>query len=542
MRGWLALALSLTGLTLTSAAPVPATQSKSRQHLSRQDPSSSNSTSSPSNTTDASRPKLVIAHHMVGNTYPYTKSDWASDIALASSAGIDAFALNVGTDEWQPDRVKDAYDAAAESGMGFKVFMSFDMTVMPCASPDDATTLRNYITTYASHPAQQLYASRVLATTFAGESCTFGQSSVAEGWKTQFTQHPDLMGDGGESKVWFMPSFFVDPATFGGYDGVMDGALNWNSAWPLTIASSDSNAPSIVSQVLSTTSNTNSTSNSTLASLLSSSTTSTSDAAQQALGAFTGTTTDGQYLSGLASMPNGGKAYMATASPWFYTHYGQDSFNKNFVYYADAHLYPTRLSTLVSNCDTIDMIQLLTWNDYGESSYLGPIAGAQPNSQAWVDGFEHTGWLSLTAYYAQAFKAGSYPEVKNDTVWMWSRPHVKDAVAGGDGVGRPDNADLLGDTLWAVSLLSSPAQVTLSTSPTNTRTFNVDEGISMLSIDIYAGDTMRAQVVRGGETTVDVNPEFTFQGAAGTYNFNAIGLRALLVLYSDVDHSRFNEL
>ena len=104
-------------------------------------------------------------------------------------------------------------------------------SVNPCAGPSDAAALREYITTYASHPAQLRYNGKVFASTFAGESCTFGQSSVVEGWKTQFTQHPELM-DGGESKVFFMPSFFVDPATFGTYDGVMDGALNVRASMP----------------------------------------------------------------------------------------------------------------------------------------------------------------------------------------------------------------------------------------------------------------------------------------------------------------------
>jgi glucan endo-1,3-alpha-glucosidase len=56
----------------------------------------------------SSSQKYVVAHFMVGNTYPYTVDNWASDIALAYSAGIDAFALNVGSDEWQPQRVADA--------------------------------------------------------------------------------------------------------------------------------------------------------------------------------------------------------------------------------------------------------------------------------------------------------------------------------------------------------------------------------------------------------------------------------------------------
>jgi Glycosyl hydrolase family 71 len=41
--------------------------------------------------------------------------------------------------------------------------------------------------------------------------------------------------------------------------------------------------------------------------------------------------------------------------------------------------------------DQVDIVQVVTWNDYGESHYIGPIKGAQPNSQAWVDGMDHTG-------------------------------------------------------------------------------------------------------------------------------------------------------
>jgi hypothetical protein len=52
--------------------------------------------------------KYVVAHHMVGNTFPYTLQDWMDDIKLAHSKSIDAFALNMGIDEWQPARVNDA--------------------------------------------------------------------------------------------------------------------------------------------------------------------------------------------------------------------------------------------------------------------------------------------------------------------------------------------------------------------------------------------------------------------------------------------------
>ena len=52
--------------------------------------------------------KFVFAHHMVGNTYPYTVDDWTSDITLAHASGIDGFALNMGSDSWEPARVADA--------------------------------------------------------------------------------------------------------------------------------------------------------------------------------------------------------------------------------------------------------------------------------------------------------------------------------------------------------------------------------------------------------------------------------------------------
>ena len=92
---------------------------------------------------------------------------------------------------------------------------------LPCASPSDAETLRNYITTYASHPNQLIYNGRVLASTFSGESCKFGQGSVQSGWSTQFLQQLS-----GENAVHFIPSFFVDTSAFQSFNGVIDGMLN----------------------------------------------------------------------------------------------------------------------------------------------------------------------------------------------------------------------------------------------------------------------------------------------------------------------------
>ena len=92
-------------------------------------------TATSTTTTSTSMPapsKVVVAHLMVGNTYSYSTSTWLSNIQAAMAGGIDGFALNVGIDGWQPQRVADAY--AAASGTSFKLFLSLDMTYVPVST------------------------------------------------------------------------------------------------------------------------------------------------------------------------------------------------------------------------------------------------------------------------------------------------------------------------------------------------------------------------------------------------------------------------
>lgn len=431
-------------------------------------------------------PKYVMAHFMVGNSYPYTVDDWVSDIQLAYQSGIDGFALNVGTDPWQAQQVANAFQAAEQSCTGFKLFMSFDMTVLPCNTAADAAALRNYITTYASHPNQFKYEGRVFASSFAGDTCTFGQGSATAGWKSQFIQQLT-----GGNAVFFVPSFFVDPSTFSTYSGVIDGMFNWNSGWPIQITTSSlTSAGNFVGGLLG-------------------------NVVSSLVGA---TTPDQAYISVLQPM---NKIYMAAVSPWFFTHYSPQTYNKNWIYLSDDHLYAKRWENLIQIRDQVAIVECLTWNDYGESHYLGPIKGAQPNSQAWVDGFEHTGWLNLTAYYAAAFKTGSFPSIPKDQIVMWSRPHPAYATAP-DPVGQPKNFQLTMDKVWAVVLATSPCTVTLETSGSNSQAFQVSPGVSKLSIAISPGDSMKATLERNGDVVLTVQPHnFTFNPNPSSYNFNA---------------------
>jgi glucan endo-1,3-alpha-glucosidase len=69
-----------------------------------------------------------------------------------------------------------------------------------------------------------------------------------------------------------------------------------------------------------------------------------------------------------------------------------------WIYLSDQHLYSKRWESLVETRDQLDIVQILTWNDYGESHYIGPIKGAQPKSEAWTEGMPHTGMRFFIAF------------------------------------------------------------------------------------------------------------------------------------------------
>jgi glucan endo-1,3-alpha-glucosidase len=167
---------------------------------------------------------------MVGNSYPYTIDDWTEDIQAAQSYGLDGFALNIGSDVWQPDRVADAYAASLAvfnkdtTKTAFKLFISFDMT---CLS--DPNLINQYITTYHGHPSQFVYAGKDFVSTFSGESppVTFGQDNINDGW--QIAIKDVLAGQG--IQIYFVPAWTAVPAqgVFDSYP-VLDGIMAW-SAW-----------------------------------------------------------------------------------------------------------------------------------------------------------------------------------------------------------------------------------------------------------------------------------------------------------------------
>lgn len=360
----------------------------------------------------------------------------------------------------------------AGASNGLSMFLSFDLTSFPCQTAADASTIADLAKKFAAHPAQAKYQNKVLMSTFAGDACTFGQGDAEKGWA--FVRN--AIG----TETHFVPSTFMT-TTAVGQGKWYDGQMHWDAAWPRA-----GEAPS--------------------------------------------TKPDEDWMTALA-----GRTYMAPVSPFFFTYYGPDSWDKNWIYRSDDWLLATRFEQLIGMRDKIDMIELLSWNgecrqsaphvreggesdyacsrvtsllpcvqppaallplptvrapltpDFGESHYLGEITDPkwQPNSTAWTQDMPHTALLPLIKLYADAFRTGSYSSA-SDGLWLWSRPHPKSAQPTAATLARPNRSDFTDDALYAVTYLTAPATVKIY-SGTSTSAWSLQAGLAKLRIPSAPG-------------------------------------------------------
>lgn len=135
-------------------------------------------------------------------------ADWDADFQLAKSAGIDAFALNIGTDEVDPfnnEQLNYAYESAANNGM--KVFISFDYNYWGAGS---AQAVGEKVATYGVKEGQLKIGDKVFVSTFiGGDKLDVGAMKSASGLD-----------------LYVVPNFYPGQD----YSNV-EGAFNW-AAWP----------------------------------------------------------------------------------------------------------------------------------------------------------------------------------------------------------------------------------------------------------------------------------------------------------------------
>ncbi|KAK7713549.1 hypothetical protein SLS63_012071 [Diaporthe eres] len=241
---------------------------------------------------------------------------------------------------------------------------------------------------------------------------------------------------------------------------------------------------------------------------------------------------DQAYITALA-----GKPYIAPVSPWFSTHFGPEvPYSKNWVFPGDLLWYErwTEILTLAPR-----FIEIVTWNDYGESHYIGPLASKHTDdgNSKWTNDMPHGGWMDMAKPFISAYKDGATSAdsyVSSDQLIYWYRPTLRsincdatdttmvqaDNSSGNYFMGRPDGYETLADAVFVVSMLKTAGTVTVA-SGNNVQSFNAPAGISAYQVDMQVGK-QQFFLARNGQTVMSAVSlkNITDVCPCGIYNFN----------------------
>ncbi|GAD98093.1 glucan endo-1,3-alpha-glucosidase agn1 precursor, putative [Paecilomyces variotii No. 5] len=419
--------------------------------------------------------KNVFAHYMVGSM---TSSEAVTDVKDASNAGIDGFALNVqSTDSWSTSAISDLFDAANGSS-GFKLFFSFDMTHF--TNPSQFLPL---IQQYHTNSAYFLQNGKPFVSTFNGGTLTFGSGTPGDGWNAAFRKPLEDMG--------ISPFFVPDFDDWSGYPNgfisafpVVDGAFSWESAWP-EVSQGQANVSDVV---------------------------------------------DATVLHDAHSV---NKVYMMALSSFQFKYLGQGQ-----QWYRRGELnFAQRMGQILQLQP--DLVEVVTWNDAGESHYVGnfwPEQIAGSNIGAYANGFDHKGWLQVLSPFIAAYKAGatqissiSPPSGAAAVGAMWYRTLLKSASCASSISGSQNADDALN---FAIILPTDTSGVTINVYSNDNRIASY-AGVSGLNdqsvAGLQAGGGQRVEVVDASGTTIasatgtkDVRQQST--NPVCNFNYEVVGL------------------
>ncbi|KLT44489.1 hypothetical protein CC85DRAFT_270841 [Cutaneotrichosporon oleaginosum] len=414
----------------------------------------------------ASAGRPVFAHYMVGLTSKFDQAAWEKEMTIAKSKGIDGFALNIGKDPYNNPQLTNAYSAA--QAVGFKVFISVDFNWYNAGETNEVgAQLKPYI----GLPAQYMVDGQPLVSSFAGHDFDWKAASAAVG--TELYAVPNWLQDGGNN-IQGAPGL-------GSGSPPEEGLFSWH-VWP----GQPTNTP---------------------------------------IGEKLGTAADEKYRT---FMGNG--TYMAGVSPWFFTHFGSEvPYPKNWMFKGET-LWVDRWKDILALGDKVNMLEIVTWNDYGESHYVGPLdtPWTSDGSDLWVKGMPHDAMLDLAQPYIKAFKAGaSEPTVEQEGLVYWYRPTLKDVNCDAtDNTGsKPKGWEFVKDSVFVAAMTKAGGTLKVTSGNKAPVSLEAKGGVEVFEVPMGVGEQSFELTTAGGSTSGKSNLTITDQcwesrlGKIYNYNF-----------------------
>jgi glucan endo-1,3-alpha-glucosidase len=436
--------------------------------------------------------KMVFAHYMVtnqdyeGNTDPTQEAKIAAyerEIQQAQAAGIDGFALNVGgwlNQSYYIVYAAQMFEAAVRLNTGFKLMFSADMCCGN-AMADVEDMVRRFANDSRYSQVYFKYNGKFVLTTFSGDAMgtSFWQqvkSDLASGGNpstaTQSAALAEIAGAPSNAPV----NIFLVPAFF------------WGGELPNTAA------------------------------------------LQQGFGQWS-STIDGSFYWGIAGVPGsggsldqipssesyasvvhgGGKLYMAPICLQFW---GANA-NRYFEYGGASGMRKMWLDAI--NVTHPEWVEIITWNDFIEGSYVSPID--DPNKYPFANfltttgvpsstlGYfhSHQGATALLPYFIKWYKTGIQPTFSNDSVYWFYRTQSSSSNPGVPTVSAATNFGPVADVIYVTANLAAPAILKV-TSGTHVSTFNLPAGSSDVQAPFMVGSTPVFEVDRNGSAAIAPTP------------------------------------
>jgi hypothetical protein len=185
-----------------------------------------------------------------------------------------------------------------------------------------------------------------------------------------------------------------------------------------------------------------------------------------------------------------GKPFMAAVAP-------QDYRPKSFRYWESGNSTAFRNAWMSAINGGADWVQVVTWNDYSESTQIEPSTN--------LVGDLETGYFDLNSYYAQWFKSGQPAPIAHDVLYYFLRRERTDAPAPAQGqptVLGPYAVDPPQNQIEVLALLTAPGTLQIQIGDD---VYTQPAGIGMTSFKIPLTDGQpRFVLLRGGRAVVDV--------------------------------------
>ncbi|KAE8379600.1 glycoside hydrolase [Aspergillus bertholletiae] len=220
-----------------------------------------------------------------------------------------------------------------------------------------------------------------------------------------------------------------------------------------------------------------------------------------------------------------GRPYMMPVSPWFYTN--MPGFDKNWVWASD-NLWYDRWEEVISFQP--EFVQIISWNDFGESHYIGPLHDDNANYESFSRGeapfnyaknMPHDGWRTFLPYVVDQYKSpNSTILIKEENVVTWYRLHPVSACTTGGTTGNSETqgqveykpSEIVHDRIMYSALLNSTADITVSIGKTKvTGTWdNVPKGgkgVYHGSVPFTNSGKVKVSISRGDKEIASVSGE-----------------------------------